>query len=91
MALKKADKQNFATLLDAARNGDLALIETTDAKTGGYRAAICAVAFDGKEYRITPFGHLVTGNPFEIYSDPTANLADAEPQIDCGSGKVVRS
>jgi Family of unknown function (DUF6117) len=70
MALQEGDKANFQTLLRAAKAGNLTLVESKDAETGEYRAVLAAVAFDGKEYNITPFGHLCTGNPFEQYVDP---------------------
>lgn len=74
MGLREGDKANFQTLLQAAKNGDLALIESKDAYTHEYRAVLAAVAFDGKEYTITPFGHLCTHNPYEQYIDPVVCL-----------------
>lgn len=74
MALRKGDTANFQTLLRAAKDGNLALIESKDAKTGEYRAVLAAVAWDGKEYHVTPFGHLATGNPYEDYTDPTQGV-----------------
>lgn len=71
MALKQGDVANFETLKKAAANGDLALIESTDAKTGEYRAVIAAMGWDGNQYLITPLGHMATGNPFEDYVPPT--------------------
>lgn len=78
MALKKGDRKNFKSLLRAASSGHLALVESTDAKTGEYRALLCAVVFDGSEYVVTPFGHLCTGNPFEDYTDPTLDIDKVE-------------
>lgn len=72
MPLRECDNRNFSTLMRAARDGNLALVECKDAKTGEYRAVIAAISFDG-EYHITPFGHLATGNPFEDYIDPTTS------------------
>jgi len=71
MALQKGDVANFETLKRAAASGDLALIESKDAKTGEYRAVIAAIGRDGDEYIVTPLGHLATGNPYEDYADPT--------------------
>ncbi len=71
MALLPGHRISFNILLEAARNGDLALVESKDAKTGEYRAMICAISFDGREYFITPFGHLCNGDPYEEYIDPT--------------------
>lgn len=72
MSLTKGERANFETLLRAARNGDLALIESTVAETGERVAILCAVAFDGREYHISPFGHLCPANPFEFYADPAS-------------------
>lgn len=71
MAIPEAYVKNFDTLLRAAQQGDLALMECTDASTGEPRYVICAVGRDGAEYLFTPFGHLHDGNPFEAYVPPT--------------------
>lgn len=78
MALKKGDIKNFETLQRAARDGVLALVESKDKETGEYRALICAVydVDDGMK-AVTPFGHMCTGNPYEIYADPTQENSDA--------------
>jgi hypothetical protein len=74
MTLKKGDAANFQTLLRAAAEGALTLVESMDALTGEYRALLCATTFDGKEYTMVPFGHLCTGNPYEQYRDPTSPI-----------------
>jgi hypothetical protein len=58
MAIPKGHSENFKTMLRAAANGDLALIECKDAKNGKPRYVICAIAWNGKTYEIAPFGHL---------------------------------
>lgn len=63
-------RANFQTLMRAAENGDLALMECSDAETGAPRYVICAVGRNGGEYLFTPFGHLVEGNPYEAYHPP---------------------
>lgn len=60
----------FQTLMRAAENGDLALMECADLETGAPRYVICAVGHDGGEYFFTPFGHLAEGNPYEAYRPP---------------------
>lgn len=81
MALKEADVKNFETLLCAARDGALTLVESRDAATGEYRAIICAIYHDTEsgDYHITPFGHMCTGNPYEDYVDPTQENLDEQP------------
>jgi hypothetical protein len=71
MAIPEAYARNFETLLRAARQGDLALMECVDAVTGETRYVICAVGREGTDYLFTPFGHLHDGNPYEAYVPPT--------------------
>jgi hypothetical protein len=63
-------RANFQTLVRAAENGDLALMECADAESGAPRYVICAVGRNGGEYLFTPFGHLAAGNPYEAYRPP---------------------
>ncbi|MEC9264960.1 MAG: DUF6117 family protein [Pseudomonadota bacterium] len=63
-------RANFQTLMRAAENGDLALMECADAESGAPRYVICAVGRNGGEYLFTPFGHLAEGNPYEAYQPP---------------------
>ena len=72
MSIPKHARANFQTLLDAATNGDLALMECADAVSGEARYVICAVGRDGEEFVFTPFGHLADGNPYEAYLPPAA-------------------
>ena len=71
MSIPDYVKSNFATLLAAAENGDLALMECLDAKTAEARYVICAVSQVSGEYQFTPFGHMAADvNPFEAYVPP---------------------
>jgi hypothetical protein len=73
-------RTNFETLLRAAAAGDLALLECADAVTGEPRYVLCAVASDGVEYLMTPFGHFAPGNPFEAdVPPPLTSLDPGEP------------
>jgi len=47
--------------------------------TGAPRCVICAIARDGADYIITPFGHLAPGNPYEAYEPPLASSEPGEP------------
>lgn len=70
MAIPKYAVENFQTLLQAAKNGDLVLVETTESESGVTRYVLCGMAWDGKEYLVTPFGHVcdeTMGNPYEFY------------------------
>ena len=70
MSIPDHARTNFNTLLRAAASGDLALVECADAVTGEPRYVFAAIAHDGVDYTITPFGHLAPGNPFEAYEPP---------------------
>ncbi|PNQ01879.1 DUF6117 family protein [Sphingobium sp. SA916] len=70
MAIPEYLRTNFQTLLRAAGDGNLALMECQDGQTGEPRFVICAVGRAGSEYVMTPFGHLVEGNPYDAYVPP---------------------
>ena len=70
MAIPHHVRTNFDTLVRAAREGDLALVECTAATTGEPRYVLCAVGCTDSAYEFTPFGHLAPGNPFEDYLPP---------------------
>ena len=76
MTIPDHARANFETLLRAAADCNLALMECADALTGEPRYVMCAVGRDGAEFVFTPFGHLADGNPFDAYlppSDPLTN------------------
>jgi hypothetical protein len=77
MSIPDHARANFNTLLQAAANGNLALMECSDAATGEPRYVICAVGRAGTDLVFTPFGHLADGNPFDAYLPPT--LPDHSP------------
>ena len=70
MSIPSFARTNFQTLLRAAGDGNLALMECLDAVTGSRRYVICAVGRDNGTYVFTPFGHLAEGNPYEAYLPP---------------------
>lgn len=70
MAIPEPYRRNFQTLLDAAADGNLALMECSDAASGIPRYVICAVGRADGDYVMTPFGHLHDGNPYDAYSPP---------------------
>jgi len=70
MSIPDHARANFQTLLRAAADGNLALVECTDAATGAPRYVVCAVGRDGQEFLFTPFGHLAEGNPYDAYLPP---------------------
>jgi len=71
MAIPEPYRRNFDTLLRAAADGNLALLECTDTHTGAARYVICAVGrAETEDILLTPFGHLCDGNPFDRYLPP---------------------
>lgn len=73
MSIPSPIRKNFQTLLRAAENGDLGLLECKDADTGEPRFVICAVETDGPGFLFIPFGHMVADrNPYEAYLPPDA-------------------
>ena len=71
MAIPDYLRDNFKTLLRAAADQNLALMEGQDVATGEPRYVICAVGRDGSAYVMTPFGHLAEGNPYDAYLPPS--------------------
>ena len=70
MSIPDHARANFATLLRAAADGALALVECADAASGEPRYVLCAIRRDGDGFVMTPFGHLAPDNPFETYLPP---------------------
>ena len=54
MAIPDYLRTNFQTLLRAAGDGNLALMECQDAQSGEPRFVICAVGRNGSDYVMTP-------------------------------------
>jgi hypothetical protein len=70
MALLKGYKDSFYTLLRAAKNGDLALMECDDKQTNKKAAVVCAVNRDGGGYEFIPLAVLPDGNPYQRFVPP---------------------
>jgi Family of unknown function (DUF6117) len=78
MAIPAAIKNNFHTLEQAFRNGDIALLECRNRADGESAYAICAVNFISQsgaepEIELVPFGLMFSSDPYETLipaSDP---------------------
>lgn len=70
MSIPDHARINFQTLLRAAEDGNLALMECLDAASHATRYVICAVGRNSGDHVFVPFGHLADGNPFEAYLPP---------------------
>jgi hypothetical protein len=75
---------NFNTLLRAAKDGALCLVDCIEKSTGEHVAVICAIdkriaaatssvhsASTKEEYAFTPFARFFNGNPYELLIPPT--------------------
>lgn len=71
MAIPEPYRRKFQTLLAAAADGNLALMECSDAASGVPRYVIIAVGRVDGDFDITPFGRLQDGNPYEAYLPPS--------------------
>lgn len=60
-------KANFNTLLEAARHGDLALVETQDRATGALVATVAAI---GEDFTVVPIARMFDGNPYDLLNPP---------------------
>lgn len=78
MSIPDHIKTNFNTLLRAARDDRLALMECNEKSTGEHRYVLCAVNVEGGAYQMVPFGHLNEGNPFEAYTPILSEAARAD-------------
>lgn len=70
MSIEKGYVSNFQTLIRAVKNGDIALLECTDAATGDKVVAVCAVQVDGLEVEMLPIAKLFNGNPYDELVPP---------------------
>ena len=66
-------KPNFETLLRAAGNEHLALVECTHIETGELIPTLCAVYMEGKEYHFVPLARMLEGNPYEYIMPPSTD------------------
>jgi hypothetical protein len=72
MAIPVGYKDNFQTILKAAKNDDLCLLECTDAATGKPVMVICAVMRNSDDsLQLAPFAKMFDGNPYEEVIPPS--------------------
>ena len=82
MSILIGHRKNFETLLRAAADGKLCLVECKDAKTGEYRAVIAAVSRTNDDWvQFAPFGHMAEGNPYVDYVDPVTSMEQDEEKL----------
>ena len=72
MAISESYKANFNTLQRAMQDGNVAIMECVDAKTGQPVIAICAVGRENGEYVFSPLAKMFDSNPFDELVPPSA-------------------
>lgn len=82
MALGKGDKDNFNNIIKAAKGGQLALIECTDAKTGKPVATLVFVNHeDDGGVSFVPVARLFDDNPYEQLIPPNIDSPQDISQV----------
>lgn len=66
----KGHSRNLETLIEAAKNGDLACLEVRIRATGETAAVIAAVGSEDDNYVFTPFALMFNGDPYEMLDPP---------------------
>jgi hypothetical protein len=70
MPIERGYVRNFETLIRAAKNGDLALLDTQDKETGKRVIAVVAVGRNGEQYEMSPLAKMFDGDPYEELNPP---------------------
>lgn len=78
MEIPEGAKSNFNTMLEAAKNGDLALMDCFDKATGHSVSAICAVNRLQDETEFTPFAIMPYEDLYERLVPPIEGEGYAE-------------
>ena len=71
MEIPEGAKTNLKTLIAAAKNGDLALMDCFDEATGESVAAICVVNRINEEIQMVPIAIMPYCNLYERLAPPT--------------------
>lgn len=81
MAINESYSANFEQILKAAENGDLCLLQCTDAATGKTVIAVCAAVLTHSGHvSITPLAKMFDGNPYEELIPPAGASPEAVSQ-----------
>lgn len=76
MAIPDGYKANLETIIRAAKDDNLSLVECTDKKTGKTVIALCAMSFEDGDYLIAPFAKMFDGNPYDELDPPYLEVED---------------
>ena len=69
MTIAEGYGTNLGTLIQAAKDDNLCLLECTD-KAGNTVIAVCAINFIGGAYEMVPLAKMFDGNPYEELQPP---------------------
>jgi hypothetical protein len=87
MALAKGQIRNFRTMLRAAGDRNLALVECTLERRGETVAVICAVNHRDGEFEFVPLARLFNENPYEALMPPIPGDPSPSPVSPPSSSK----
>ena len=95
MAIPDVIKNNFHTLEQAFRSGDIALLECRNSSNGDTAYAICAINLIRKtgaepEIEMVPFGLMFSSDPYEMLipaSDPEFDDLTKKKKMKAGGSK----
>jgi hypothetical protein len=71
MAIPKGHKSNLKTIIRAANDANLCLMECTDKMTGAVVITLCAVGYENDKYIFYPLAKMFNGNPYDELNPPT--------------------
>ncbi len=84
MAIPEVHQKNFDTLMRACKDGNVALMECTDAETGNPVFVICAsnMSWDEEKnepsYEFIPVAKMFDGDPYEEVNPPESEFESSE-------------
>jgi len=88
--LRKGDKANFQTILEAAENGDLALVSAVRKADDADVALVCAMGHDEQHSYPIPIAVMVEGSPFTTYHDPAGAGAYPHAPDEIADDRILR-
>jgi len=87
--IPKYDRENFNTLLRAAKGNNLCLMEATRKSDGKQVSLICAVNVVDEKYEMVPLAVMVDDNPYEIFAPPTTSSPMSESETLQWAAKLI--
>jgi len=88
--LRKGDKRNFQTILEAAEHGDLALVSAVRKADDADVALVCAMGRDETHSYPIPIAVMVEGSPFTTYHDPAGEPDGDKPPEEIDADRILR-